>query len=270
MTKNKSHAKQIEAYFGHQVAAEVKVDTLRAYVLQCQEEGLANATIVRRLAILKRAFTLAYEAERLDRVPKFPTLRIQNVRQGTYSLADIEALCVELPEHLIPVVKFGYLTGRRRGEILAIKWEDVDLKRRILTIRQGTTKTGTPDRLPLEGELYELMLDVWETANPRCPFVFHHKGQPIGPFQEAFKQAAVRAGLPDRIFHDLRRTMVTDSINAGNDVWTTMAMSGHKSTATAQRYNITGDQQKVAGMSKLAAFRRYEAGFDSAEPVETP
>lgn len=255
-----SHARHIEGYFGRMAVQSVKADTLRLYVLSRQEAGAANATINRELAVLKTALKMAYDEELLDRVPKFPTLVENNIRQGTFSREEVERLCAALPGYLQPVVWYAYYTGRRQGEILALRWEDIDLKARVVRVRQSTTKTGEPDRVPLQGELYELLLDLWEKRQERCPWVFNRNGQPIGPCSHAIKRAAKEVGLEGRVFHDLRRSMATDATEAGIDQSTIMRITGHKTAKVFARYRIVKTEGVRNALDKVAEYRKQQGG----------
>lgn len=252
-----SHAKPIELYFAGRAANSVKPDDLRNYVSVRQKAGKANGTINRELSVLRTALMLAYDVEELDRIPKFPTLKEENVRQGVYTREEVTRLMAELPVHFRPVLLYGYLTGRRKGEILQLRWDDVDLKARTVTVRQGTTKTGEPDRIPLEGELYELLLDLWEhTQKKGCPWVFHRNGQQIEDFRRTFNRAAARAGLEGKLFHDLRRTVATDATEAGVDQATIMRLTGHKTATVFQRYRIVKTEGVRNAMNTIQEYRK--------------
>ncbi len=252
-----SHARPIEAYFAKRVASSVKPDDLRGYVALRQKAGKANGTINRELSVLRTALMLAYDVEELDRIPKFPTLKEENVRQGVYTRDEVTRLMAELPAHYQPVVMYGYLTGRRKGEMLQLRWDDVDLKARTITVRQSTTKTGAPDTIPLEGELLELLLDLWEhTQKKGCPWVFHRNGQPIEDFRRTFDRAAPRAGLEGKLFHDLRRSMATDATEAGVDQATIMRLTGHKTTTVFQRYRIVKSEGVRNAMHVIEEYRK--------------
>lgn len=255
----RSHMRPIREALGPEAAEAVDTSRLRAYVLARRQAGKAAATINRELAVLSRAFTLARGDGKLLRTPVFPRLREQNVRQGTYTAEEVQRIVQELPEHYRPVVQFGYLSGRRRGEILALQWGDVDLAQRCINVRGATTKNGQADVIPLTGELLTLVLDLWERRRDTCPWVFHWRGQPISAgFSETFARAARRAGLYGRLFHDLRRTVSTDLEQAGVPQSVGMRITGHKTASTYQRYNIVRQRPIVEAMERLSGFRAGE------------
>jgi integrase len=251
--------KPLKEYFGASPACELRTEHLRQYVLLRQGEGKANATINRELSALRRAYTLAAESDYELRVPKFPMLRENNVRQGTYTREEIDRLVECLPAHVKPVVRFAYLTGRRRGEILQLKWSDVNWRERYIAVRQETTKTGDPDHIPMEGELLDLMAKLHAAKTLKyenISWVFHYRGKPFTKFYKSWHQALDKAGLPDRLFHDIRRTVSTDLDEAGVPRQVAMRITGHKTESTYLRYRIVKDTSIREAQAKLADYRR--------------
>ncbi len=253
------HARRLVARLGSLPASALTTDRLQEYALQLQQEGLANATINKDMSILHRAFHMAYESGEVSRELKVIRLKENNVRQGTYTAEEVDRLAAALPAHYRPVVRYAYYTGRRKEEILQLRWDDVDLKRRVITVRQVTTKTGVPDTIPLAGPLYTLFLDLWESRNERCPWVFNWRGERLGDFSGTFKRACQRAGLPDdRLFHDFRRTAATDLIEAGAGESVAMRVTGHKSRSVFTRYNIVRTSTVAEAMERMADHRKQK------------
>lgn len=129
-------------FFGSLPASDIMTDRIRAYTIKRQEEGASNGTINRELAALKRMFHLAaaMSPPKIARVPYIPMLKERNVRKGFFEHAEYLELRQELPEYLKPVLTFGYYTGAREGEILGLKWNQVDLKARTVYLEPGSTK----------------------------------------------------------------------------------------------------------------------------------
>ena len=104
-------------------SADVTASDLEAYAVKRQAEDACNGTINRELAFLRRAYKLAQRAGKLMHVPHVPMLREANARAGFFDRDQIDAVISRMPDHLKPVVRFGYLTGWRSSEIL--KWNGV-------------------------------------------------------------------------------------------------------------------------------------------------
>ncbi len=151
-----------------------------------------------------------------------------------------------------PVLTFAYYTGCRRGEILGLHWEQVDLSERIVRLEAGTTKNDEPRLLPLTNELFEVLSmqrSIRDAKHSGCPWVFFDEsGRPIRCFRRSWETACEAAGLigadgeANRLFHDLRRSGVRNLIRAGVPETVAMRISGHKTRSVFDRYNIVSER----------------------------
>ncbi len=83
-------------------------------------------------------------------------------------------------------------------------------------------------------------------------YVFHLHGQRIKDFKRAWRSALREAGLPHRLFHDLRRTCVRNLIRRGVPEVVAMSISGHRTRSTFDRYNITSGAEQRAAMERVS------------------
>jgi integrase len=159
-------------------------------------------------------------------------------------------MIVELPDHLRDLTRFCYLTSWRKAEALGLKWESVDLKGRVITL--PTSRNGKRRSLALAGEVLEILKRreaarlVERNGEPRVSdFAFHWHGQQIVDFKRAWRTAVKDAGLPPKMFHDLRRSGIRNMVRAGEPETVAMSISGHRTRSTFDRYSITSgsDQQ---------------------------
>jgi integrase len=164
----------------------------------------------------------------------------------------------------------AYRTGMRRGEIIALQWPEVDLKAGVLRIRAATSKSRRRREVPLRGDMRAL-LELAKTrhameAPADCVFVFHRDGKPINAFAEQLfrkqcKKACVAADVPGLLFHDLRRTAVTDMVNVGITEKQAMSISGHQTRAMFDRYNMEAEGSAgEAGCVPEGGERKGEGG----------
>jgi integrase len=87
------------------------------------------------------------------------------------------------------------------------------------------------------------------------PWVFHRDGEPILSFHHAWRRACREAGVPGRLFHDLRRTAVRNLERAGVPRSVAMKLVGHKTESVYRRYAIVAESDLREGVEKLAAKR---------------
>jgi integrase len=96
------------------------------------------------------------------------------------------------------------------------------------------------------------MHDVSYADHLECPYLFHHKGEPIGDFRKAF-DACTAAGLQGILPHDLRRSAVRNFIRAGVKETVAMRLSGHRTRSVFDRYNIVSEDDLVEANEKVLA-----------------
>jgi integrase len=127
-----------------------------------------------------------------------------------------------------PIVQLALATAMRRGELLSLRWENINLKAR--TAYLPTTKNGDSRKVPLSSAA----LDILEKL-PR------HLSGSVFPMNApalngAFKRGLSRSGLEDIRFHDLRRTAITKLAEKLPNVIELAAVSGHKSLMVLKQY----------------------------------
>jgi integrase len=273
-----SHLKPVRAHFGTWVAPEITAAAVDAYIEDRLEEDAAPATINRGTQLLGQAFRLALERGKVTTVPSIRHLPEKNVREGFFERSEFEAVLAALPEDLRDLVLFAYLTGWRRGEIFTLRWKDVDLDGGAIRLRPDNAKTGRGRTVMLDPTLRALMerrqqarLLERDGVVTVTDVVFHRDGAPVGDFRRAWASACIAAGLyhvereadgterkvHDRLFHDLRRTAIRNMIRAGVPERVAMEISGHRTRAVFDRYNIVSETDLRAAQEQVG--RRYAA-----------
>ena len=105
----------LRGYFGDLPALAITTERVNAYTLARRDAGASDSTIQKELAALKRAFRLAVAGRILTGAPAIKISEPKNARKGFFKRADVEALAKELPEHLRPILWFGFYTGWRKA-----------------------------------------------------------------------------------------------------------------------------------------------------------
>lgn len=232
------------------------------YVSKRKATPAKNATIRLELAALKRMITLAYKAGRLQARPYIQSIEVRNTRSGFFESEQFREVLKHLPGYLKPLVRFAYLTGWRRNEMLTLEWRQVDFKSQTIRLEAGTTKNDEARTFPFATypELRRLLEEQRDhtTAAERArgsivPAVFHHNGKPIRDYNHAWREACKAAGCPDRLVHDFRRTAVRNLERAGVPRSVAMKLTGHKTETVYRRYAIVSENDLADGVAKLAA-----------------
>lgn len=145
----------------------------------------------------------------------------------------------ESRKHLRPLIIAALDTAARRGELLQLKWSDVDFVRQVIRLRATTTKTATARTVPMTARLNDELQRLWRESRKRSDAeVFDG----LCSIKTAFASACESAGIDDFHFHDCRHTATTRMVQTGMPTAQIMKITGHTQMATFQRYvNPTDD-----------------------------
>ena len=178
-----------------------------------------------------------------------------------------------LPHYLQSVSITAYLTGIRRGEIIGLKWNRVDLFNGFIDLTPDDTKTEEPRRIFFSS--IKMLKDVFiEAAKKRQPgqkLVFTKPdGNPVPKYyiQRLLKKACQKAGVRPYRLHDLRHTFNTNMTKAGVNQAVIMKLTGHKTNAMFVRYSHLDKEQGEGAMEKLNEFLANKGG-ETAENSST-
>lgn len=258
--------KHLRPEFGGRRAEELTSAHLRSYMLRRQTEGAQHSSINRELAPLRKGLRLGWQqSPPLVRVPLyFPQLSEKgNIRTGILKPEEFGGLrkaCSIWP-HLELALVIAFRTGIRKGELLAMKWEHVDLENKRIMLPAVDTKNERHRILPIYAEMMPCLAAariVHEQHFPGCPFVIQLDGLPLRSFRRSWARACKLAGRPDLRFHDLRRSALTAMEEAGVPRKIARGISGHQTESVYLRYVIVQESA-----IKLAA-EQLEAHYQAA------
>jgi integrase len=251
-------ARYLRPFWEKRKADQVTTKTINEYIEE-REEDLGPASINRELAILRKAMNLGKKSTpaKVAWVPEFVMLKEPAARSGFLDHDQYLKLLEALPEELRVPFVIGYHTGARKSEILSIRLEQVDVKENKIHLRPGTTKNDEGRWLPIYGEMVEVITKQMEATRqdfPDCPWLSHRGGERIAELRPAWPNACEAVGLDGLLFHDLRRSAVRNMVRAGIPEKVAMKISGHKTRAIFERYNIVDNRDIEDAGKKLAEF----------------
>ncbi len=203
-----------------------------------QLKGNKPATVNRKLTILKHIIKKGTDwgmasEETLKRMRKMEKKVEENTRLRFLPVEECQTLINCYAPHLKPIVTVALHTGMRRGEILGLRWEQVDLRHGFILL--DTTKNGERREIPIDTTLEFLFQDILEDA--KSEYVFTDKnGKPYKGIKRSFKTALKEVGIRDFRFHDLRHTFASHLAMKGVDLKTIQELLGHKSLNMTLRY----------------------------------
>ena len=261
LSKAKSTLRAVRDELGHAIARELETAAVERTQQAWLRAGKAPATVNRRLELLRQAYRLAARRTppKVLAVPHIPLLKVQNARQGFLSGAEIARLLEHLPDpDLRDFVEWFGWTGMRSGEIRQMTWAMVDLAARTLQLDPRAAKTRKGRVIALEGPLWAIIQRRLARRRLPVPLVFHRAakgklGQPIRDYRKAFASAVKAAGLRRGVLpYDLRRSALRNLIRSGTHETVAMAISGHRTRSTFDRYNIASVDDVAAAIRRVA------------------
>ncbi len=256
--------KHLGHYFKNMRAAQIGSAEITAYARHRQREGAANATINRELETLGRMLRLAFEHNKLARVPVIHKLQPSPPRQGFFEPEQFEAVKRHLSPDLQLAITIDYTYGwRAQSEVLTLQKRHVDLEAGTLRLDPGSTKNDDARVVYLTPELKGLLAAQLERVSRLeremgqvIPHLFPHltgpwRGKRIQDFKKRWKAACVQAGCPGMLRHDFRRTAVRNLVNSGVPERIAMKVTGHRSRMVFDRYHIISPADLQEATRKL-------------------
>ena len=194
-----------------------------------------KSTANRYLALIRAVLRAAErEWEWIERAPRVRLYPEPKRRVRWLTPEEARRLLAELPEHQRELAIFALATGLRQGNVLGLRWAQVDLERAVAWIEGDEAKGGRAIPVPLN----EAALGVLQRARGRHPeFCFTYRGEPLQQARtRAWAQALKRAGITDFRWHDLRHVWASWHAMAGTPMHELQEMGGWASAAMVRRY----------------------------------
>jgi integrase len=244
----------LEPFFGRMKASQVTSVLLNKYVDKRQEAGAANGTINRELAALKRMFNLGHEATppKIFFIPHFPKLSENNVRQGFLEDARYQRLLESCPEMWFQaLVEIGCTYGWRIGELVNLRVNQINLANWTIRLHPGATKNKEGREVKMTESVHRLLELCVEGKEPDNYVFTRPNGKRVKDFRDTWEKASKAAGVPDLLFHDLRRTAARNFRNAGIAEGVIMKIGGWKTRSVFERYAIVSHSDIEDALQKL-------------------
>ncbi len=201
------------------------------------------ASVNRELVVLRRVLNIAVRETWITRNPfncgdSLISSADENKRERTLSRDEESRLLAAIEaeprrEHLAGIVKLALDCALRRGEIITLKWSDIDLESRTVTVRAFNCKTARSRTVAMTSRVYEDLDARWNASR-------HHREALVFGIRvtvrTSFAKACKAADVEDFHLHDCRHTSITRMIRAGLAPIEVMRVSGHSTLSCLYRY----------------------------------
>lgn len=255
------HLHEITPFLVEKLKIE-RAQTLRPGVKRVKT--VAPATVNKTLMCLKSIFSRAISWGKFsgtNPVKEVKFFKEANSRLRYLEKEEIVKLLQYCRGTLKPVVIVALNTGMRRGEILNLKWTDLDFRRGIIYLYQ--TKNNEKREIPMNETVKTAFIRV--RKHPDSPFIFCDKhGQPFYNLRTSFFTACKKAGIINFRFHDLRHTFASQLVMSGVDLNTVRELLGHKSLEMTLRYSHLSPDHKKRAVDTLG--RRMDTFWTPSAP----
>jgi integrase len=256
--------KLLKIEFGKYSLSALSSDIVADYRDRRLSSGKSNSTVRLELALLGHLYSVAIKEWGIA-LAYNPIVNIRKPSSGPgrnhrISKVDHDRLSSALSKYSNPMLEWVYIialeTCMRQGEILNLRVQDVDLTRRIVSLRD--TKNGSPRTIPLSKEATRVFKEALEyPMRPKdCALIFF--GEPgrnkmRGPYQlnKAWLAIKQEIGLRELRFHDLRHEAISRLVEAGLSDQEVAAISGHKSAQMLMHYTHLRSENLVSKLDNI-------------------
>ena len=261
------------------------------FIQECLDGGNRPATVAKKIGTLKRLFQLAVQRQQLEENPFRYVAKPKAGPRDIHVFSDEEcvrmvkaarALCARFRVAWDILIQTALCTGMRRGELLNTIWPDVDFGEEIIRVspKEDTEFTwewhikDTERRsVPLTEEVIQLLAEHQASQPEGYPYVFvpphrydyaqtarlqgrwklAHRRCPLSNFRYQFRVIMARAGIDEGMFHDIRRTCITNWFANGLSEFDVMTMAGHSSFSTTHKFYLAVRKDLIGRARKASS-----------------
>ncbi len=266
---------------------DIKPHLIEQWRIERKAKGNSNATINRQICNLQSCLSRAVEWEVIEKheLNKIKRLPEDNSKVRYLSKVEEKALRATMRErdarikqermngnkhraersydllpclsqrtfadHLEPIVLLAMNTGMRRGEILSLRWDNVNFDTKTLTVLFENAKSGKTRHIPLNGEAFRT-LQSWQADTDDKGIVFKgQSGNAMTDIGKGWDKLLEDAGITKFRFHDIRHHFASKLVMASVDLNTVRELLGHGDLAMTLRYAHLAPEHKAAAVNLI-------------------
>jgi integrase len=227
------------------------IDSLHRKITKTGSPYAANRTI----AVLSKMFSLAIRWKMRSDNPCRGIERNTEYKRTRYlssdELRNLVAALAGLDRQTANAIRLLLLTGSRRGEVLAMRWADIDLSAGTWSKQASSVKQDKPHEVPLSAPVRQLLSEIAGQAGkrPLGEFVFPGAGSTghVVEIKKAWRTLCKNAKISSLRINDLRHSFASELVSGGASLPLIGALLGHSNPATTQRYaHLFLDPQRAA------------------------
>lgn len=245
---------QLKRSFGGKTLGQIQPFAIEKHKkMRVEEEAAVSAN--REIAVLKILFNRCIAWHKYSGANPVKEVKLLKEPKGKLRYLDHEEeakLLAHARDPLRTIILAGIYAGLRiQAEALTLKWEDIDFRRGLLTVRAAYAKSGEGRAVNINSILKAALKELKERS--RAEYVFAKRdGSPFKSIRSPFKTACKHAKLTGVTPHTLRHTFASRLAMAGVDVRTIQELGGWKELEMLQRYAHLSPSHKAEAVEKIA------------------
>ena len=247
---NRGWKKKLQMYdlrlaktFGQKRLDQIKRHEISSWHLALREDGLSPAYSDRFLSLLRNMFNYCVSTELLASNPAAgvkpfnPDNRVEHYLGQDELKRLLTALNTWNNRTVAQILLLAASTGMRIGEILKLKWSEVDLEHKILTVAASSSKNKRLRTVPINETAMEVLSKLDTRGQYESVFINKRTKRRYTTISKQWDKFRKEAGFPHLRIHDLRHQFASMLINQGVSLITVKELLGHAQVATTERYS---------------------------------
>lgn len=263
--KDVAKLRWLDRHLGSRMLSEVTRDLIdRIGEIKAKESSQPNAN--RYLALIRSILRRARDDwEWVHHIPKVRLYRESKRRIRWITRDEAVKLLAELPPHLAEMARFSLSTGLRQRNVSYLRWDQVDMARKVAWIHADEAKSARAIAVPLNEDALEVLRS---RQGRHGQYVFTYLGKPVERCTtKAWDRACERAGIKEFRWHDLRHTWASWHVQSGTSLQELMELGSWTTFEMVMRYaHLAADHLRAAACrldgtitSQSAKVRRLRA-----------
>jgi len=276
LDRDRASLKVLGNEFKNKLIDEITSKDIEAYINK-RKVKVSGGTVNREIACLRCMLNIAIKKGYIEQNPAKNAKRLKEApwrHKYVFSEDEMFQLINAASLHLRPILLMAFGTGLRKGDLLGLRWKDIDFDHGIITVYMQKTESFI--EIPMLPMIRRLLENMKIKSNSE--YVLTYKDKQIGDIKRTFQTALKESGLKEKgyRFHDIRRTFATLLYNQGVHLIKIQRLLGHKSVLTTERYlgvKFEETRQAIQTLNEplAKAFIEEKKSTISAQlPVEVP
>jgi len=259
-TRDRLSLRHLDESFGDLKLNEINTGKIKDYQTKRINDGVEPATVNRELSCLKNLFNEAKRSNKFfgdNPVSLIMFLDENNEKTRVLSLEEENNLIQNCPDHIKLIVKTAIYTGMRKMELLSMKWSNVDLDNKLITIEATNSKSKKIKYIPISDDIAielkkQKLVTGFQDYVFLTPYGENYKGSDC---MNSFVRACKKANLKDVTFHTLRHTFGSRGVETTGNIVAVGKILGHADLKTTMRY-VHIDKSLRDTVNKISEFSK--------------